>query len=336
LLQICPEDGGGVALQRMPMSRWSKGTAAITLSGLWCLWQLRSAATLLAAKSSLVGPQGWSAFVLRGILVGFIIWCVVSLTTTLLLAHNDQADGRTVFVVAVVAALALVFDSGWNALIADSPAALLATALAGWSSADTARVWFAPAVTTVRMSAWLCGLAAVALQPVWLGVWLIASATLVWRWWRGNTRPEWIPAVAAATIAVLVMELVAWQTQGYGPLALAVQTWRQWSIRTHPASLLTAVGQSLPALMVACALVGIGTLATVRGARRTALAALAIMIPPLVWRHGGSAATPVVFGISVIAAVGVHQMVAGIRFAPGRMIVAAVFGVLLLVPAFVM
>lgn len=320
----------------MPMSRWPKGAATVAISVLWCLWQLRSAATLVAARAALVGPQGWSAFVLRGILVGFIVWCVVALTTTLLLAHNEHADARTVFVASVVAALALVFDSGWNALIADAPAALVATALAGWTSADTARVCFAPSVTTVRMSAWLCGLAAVALQPVWLGVWLIASATLVWRWWRGDTRPEWIPAVAAATIAWLVIELVAWQSQGNGPFALAVQTWRQWSMRSQPTLLLTAVGHSLPALMVACALVGVGTLAAVRGARYTALAALTIMIPPLLWRHGGSAATPMVFGIAIIAAVGVHRIVAGIRFAPGRVIVAAVFGVLLIVPAFVM
>ncbi|MBP9084468.1 MAG: hypothetical protein KBG15_00055 [Kofleriaceae bacterium] len=318
------------------MSRWSNGAATVTISCCWFFWQLRSAATLAAARAALLTPQGWSAMVLRGILVGFIVWCVISLTTTLVLARKADVDVRTVFVTALVAALTLVFDSGWNALIAAEPAALLATALAGWALADTARVWFAASVTTVRMSAWLCGLAAVALQPVWLGVWLAASATLMWRWWRGNTRPEWIPAVAAATIALLVVEVVAWQTQGTGLLAMMVHAWRQWAMRSHAWPLLAAVGTSLSALMLASAIVGVAALAMVRGARFTALAALAIMSPPLFWLHGGSAATPIVFGIAILAAVGVHQIVAGIRFAPGRAIVAAALGVVLVVPAFVL
>ena len=271
----------------------------------------------------------------RGILVGFIVWCVISMTTTLVLARNENTDARTVFVTAVVAALALVFDSGWNSLVASAPVALLATALAGWTLADTARVWFASLVTTVRMSAWLCGLAAVMLQPVWLGVWLVASATLIWRWWRGNTRPEWVSAVAAAVIALMVVEFVAWQTHGAGPSAMVVHTWRQWSLRSHPWPVLAAVGNSLSAMMLACAVVGVGALALMRGVRVAALVALVMMSPPLLWRHGATAATPVVVGIAVFAAVGIHQLVAGIRFAPGRVIVAAALGFVLIVPAFV-
>ncbi len=320
----------------MAMSRWSKGAATVTISLCWCLWQLRSAATLIAARTSLLGPHGWSAWLLRGILVGFIVWCVMSLTSTLVLARDSNADVRAVFVTALVAASALVFDSGWNSLIAIEPAALLATALASWTLADTARVWFASSITTVRMSAWLCGLAAVALQPVWVGVWVAASATLIWRWWRGNTRPEWIPAVAAATIALLVVELIAWQTGAHGPLALMAHTWRHWSMRSQPGLLLVAVGHSLSALIIACALVGIGALALVRGLRFTALAALAVMSPPLLWRHGGAAAAPIVVGITILAALGIHRIVAGISFAPGRLIVAAALGILLVVPAFVM
>lgn len=334
-LQICPVHEGDVALGGMAMSRWSKGAATVAISLCWCLWQLRSAATLMVARGALLVPQGWAALVLRGILVGFIVWCVISLTTTLVLARNENADARTVFVTAVVAALALVFDSGWNGLIATAPVALLATALAGWTLTDTARVWFVSSVTTVRMSAWICGLAAAMLQPVWLGVWLVASATLIWRWWRGNTRPEWIPAVAAATIAIVVVELVAWQTHGTGPSAMMVHTWRQWSLRSHPGPVLAAVAHSLSAMMVACAVVGVGALALMRGVRGTALVALAIMSPPLLWRHGATAATPVVVGIAVLAAVGIHQIVAGIRFVPGRAIVAAALGFVLTVPAFV-
>ncbi len=323
----------------MAMPRWAKGAATATASIAWCGWQLRSASAWAAANQPLAVPSGWAALLVRGALVALMVWCVMSLTTRLIAARLEPADPRAVFVAALLAALGVVFGVGWNAILADAPAAFLAGGLASWALLDAARVWFgsptAP-MATMRMSAWLCALGAAALQPVWLGVLLLASATVGWRWWRGNLRPDWVPAVAAATIATAALEIIAWQSHTDGPLRMATHAWRHVGVRSSLLPLLSAVGQSLPALLLACAVVGWGALAVTKRQRSAALAVLLVVAPSLLWRHGSSAVAPMLLVIAVLAALGVHALVAGIRFAPGRVVAATALAVVLLVPAFVL
>lgn len=321
------------------MPRWAKGAATAVASIGWCGWQLRSPAAWAAANQPLAVPAGWAALLARGALVALIVWCVMSLTTRLIAARLEPADPRAVFVASLLAAVSLVFGVGWNAVVADAPVALLAAGLASWALLDAARVWFgsptAP-MATMRMSAWLCALGAAALQPVWGGLFVLASATVVWRWWRGKLRVDWIAAVAAATIATAALEIIAWQSHSEGPLRLAAHAWRHVGVRHSLLPLLSAIGQSLPALLLACALVGWGALAVAKRQRSAALAVLLVVAPALLWRHGSSAAAPLLMMIAVLAALGVHALVAGIRFAPGRVVAATALAVVLLVPAFVL
>jgi hypothetical protein len=312
-----------------------QGLIAAGLAFGWVAWQWRSPSSWHQMSEPIYGPSGPVAVITRCACVAFFAWFFMSCIRRLLAAIDVAAPNHVMLtMIAATVTAVLIFDSSWNAVVAQSPTVLIAAALASWVCDELARVVLIGSVEVVplRASAVFCAVFAVALQPAFVGLAMIVIATTIWRWWRNQTVPTWMPAAAASAIALVVIELIAWRCHTPGPSEHSVATWRQVSLRVQGLTMFKAWVVNFSALTIAVAVVGCSSLLVRKRMASCAAAIIFVASPALLFRTGSSGAVLCV--VTVFAAsVGVLQLVRNIRFELARLIVASLVGALMILPA---